>query len=103
MHTQWTDNTAADDDAYHDSPSLSPSERLENPLAPKKRSFTLHDAISTVRKTLATVLPRAARHPALGSLLHKVLTEYNQSSFFLKQKKDVVRASLKYLEVKLFA
>jgi len=120
VHTLWTDEetTTAEDDADHDIDDLSrfaspgleddleedPEEDLEEDPDTKTRSFTLDDAMSTARKTLALVLSRAARLPALGSLLqHKVFMERNTDSFFSKEQEDVARASLKYLEVKLFA
>ena len=106
MRAPWTEDTTNakfQEDVYDVRPSFSPSPGLFQLLAPKMETYNLHDAISAAQKTLATILPRAARLPALGSLLqHNVFMEPEKDSFFSKEQKDVAIASLKYLQVKLF-
>jgi hypothetical protein len=91
-----------EEDAYHDSSSsfssfLSSSFReddaMDYPIS-ENDSINFRRATSAARKTLATILPKAARLPALGSLL--------QHNMFVVQQQDVAIASLKYLQVKLF-
>jgi hypothetical protein len=106
MDALWTKGTTTkfQDDPYHDNPSFSPSPDVEELLDRKKETFNLHDAKSAAWKTLATILPRAARLPALGSLLqNNMFVEPTRYSFFSKEQRDATSASLKYLEVKLFA
>lgn len=95
-----------DEDAYHDSPSFLSSSREDEEMhcpTSEKNSFNIHRANSAAWKTLVTILPRAARLPALGSLLqHNVFVEPKEYSFFSKEHKDMVTASLEYLQVKLF-
>lgn len=93
--------------AYHyNSSSLSSSDPEEAAGPPRKSIVDFLDflsAESAVWKTLATILPRAAPLPALGSLLKHLFAEPTKYSFFSEERKDATAASLKYLEVKLFA
>jgi len=68
------------------------------PLKRKHILFTIHYLLPG---RLSTILPRAARLPAHGSLLqHNEIVEPDIFSFF-REKKDMATASLKYLQVKL--
>ena len=102
--TLWFEDT--DDEfegnEYHNNPSyLSPSDPGETAGPPTKSIFDLQSAEFAAWKTLATILPRAAPLPALGSLLqHRVFTELKASFFFRKEQRDVTTARRKYLQVK---
>lgn len=102
--TLWFEDT--DDEfegnEYHNNPSfLSPLDPGETAGPPRKSIFDLRSLESTAWKTLATILPRAAPLPALSSLLqHCVFTELKTFSYVSRQRRDVMTARLKYLQVK---
>jgi hypothetical protein len=96
--TLWFEDTCGEDD----NPSfLSSSDPEEAAVPPRKSIFDLQSAELTAWKTLATILPRATPLPALSSLLqHRVFTELKTSSYVRRERRDVMTARFKYLQVK---